>query len=153
MIPLNLPIYDAKIKKDTNGKLSIYDEQRCRFVRLTPEEWVRQNFVSFLKLQYRYPKGLIANEVSISFNNRTFRADTVIYDNTMTPVILVEYKAPNIELTQKVVDQILLYDIKFQVRYLIISNGLKHLVWEVDNSEAGYFAIDKIPEVDVLYAK
>lgn len=153
MIALNLPIYDAKIKKDNDGKFSIYDEQRGRFVRLTPEEWVRQNFVSFLKSDCKYPKGLIANEVGLSIDGRMFRADTVIYDNTMKPMILVEYKAPSVELTQKVIDQILLYDIKFQVRYLIISNGLKHMVWEVDSSGQGYYPLDTFPDVDVLYKK
>lgn len=153
MIELNLPIYDAKIKKDDNGKLFIYDDQRAKYVRLTPEEWVRQNFVNFLRSHCGYPKGLISNEVSLSVGQKSFRADTVIYDNTMRPKILIEYKAPNVDLTQKVVDQILMYDIKFQVQYIVITNGLKHLVWEIDLSLLEYKPLGEIPNVNVLYNK
>ena len=101
---MNLPEFDFKIRKE-NGKHQIFDRIRKTFVALTPEEWVRQNMVSYLIDCLAYPDSRIANEVSINVNGLAKRCDTVIYDNNFCPLVIAEYKAETVELTQKVFDQ------------------------------------------------
>ena len=104
MLSLNLPAFDAKIAA-RNGKNVIFDVIRRRYVALTPEEWVRQHFVHFLLAHKGYPQALMANEVQVQLNGTKKRCDTVLYRRDLTARMIVEYKAPEIEITQKVFDQ------------------------------------------------
>ncbi|MDD2798673.1 MAG: type I restriction enzyme HsdR N-terminal domain-containing protein [Bacteroidales bacterium] len=131
MLRLNLPSKEFKIR-ESDGKLAIFDEIRKKYVALTPEEWVRQHFIYFLISDKNYPKSLIANEISIKLNNTSKRCDSVIYDRNFNPLVIVEYKAPEIEITQAVFDQISRYNIVFKVPYLIVSNGLVHYCCHID---------------------
>lgn len=150
MIQLNLPIYEAKIKKEVNNVFSIYDDLRCKFVRLTSEEWVRQCFIHYLIDTYEYPRGLMMNEVQINIGGIKRRVDTIVYNKQHKPTVLIEYKSPKVKLSQKVIDQILLYDIAFQVEYLIVTNGLKHLAWKINTISNSWESLSNIPSKHIL---
>ena len=120
MLELNLPSFDINVKK-IGGKLSILDPLRRKFVALTPEEWVRQHFVNFLLREKGYPAALIANEIQIDLNKLKKRCDSVVYNRDLSPLMIIEYKAPDVEITQQVFDQIVRYNIVLKVKYLIVS--------------------------------
>jgi len=141
MLSLNLPDFDAKITAE-NDKSMIFDVIRQRYVALTPEEWVRQHFVHFLMEQKNYPKALLANEIQIKLGNTSKRCDTVLYRKDLTPQMIVEYKAPDIDITQKVFDQIMRYNIVLRADYLVVSNGLQHYCCHM-NYETGECAFLK----------
>ena len=142
---LNLPTYQFKII--TEGPIKkIFDPSRQKYVKLTPEEWVRQNMVTYLIQEKGYPNKLIANEVEIKINDMSKRCDTVIYDRQGQPKIIVEYKAPHIKISQKTFDQIALYKYKLRVEYLIVSNGLNHYCCKVDLENSQYVFLEDIPK-------
>lgn len=101
---------------------------------LTPEEWVRQHFVHFLIEHKGYPAGLMANEIQIRLNGTKKRCDTVLYDRSLTPRMIVEYKAPDVEITQAVFDQITRYNMVLRVEYLVVTNGVRHYCCRIDYS-------------------
>ena len=144
MIPLNLPPYPIKLS-GTQDKPTIFDPLRRRYVALTPEEWVRQHFVHFLIEQKGYPATLLANEVKIGVGSKTLRADSVLYDTQLHPRMIVEYKAPHIALTQKVFDQISVYNLILHVDYLIVSNGMQHYCCKMDYANRRYIFLEDIP--------
>jgi hypothetical protein len=150
MLQLNLPTYSFKIKKE-NEKHLIFDQIRRRYVVLTPEEWVRQNFVSFLSEHKKFPKSLIANEVSIKFNGLKKRCDTLIYNRQGEILLIVEYKAPHIHITQEVFDQIAIYNMKLRVQYMIVSNGIEHYCCRIDYEKSRYEFLQEIPEFEELH--
>ncbi len=100
---------------------------------LTPEEWVRQHFVAHLTENLGYPAALMGNEVPLTLNGTSRRCDTVLFSSEgLRPVMIVEYKAPHVEITQRVFDQIVRYNMVLHARWLIVSNGLRHFCCEVD---------------------
>ena len=144
MQSLNLPPYNARLSKK-NGKTYIYDPLRRKDVVLTPEEWVRQHFVNFLITEKSYPAERIANEVSVNVNSTSKRCDTVIYDNYLKPLVIVEYKAPEITITGDVFEQISRYNSALRVPYLIVSNGLTHYCCNMDYNAMKCNFIEDIP--------
>ncbi len=129
MQSLNLPPCQLSVRPaDTPGKYRyiIYDRLRAKWIGLSPEEWVRQNFVEFLVHHRNYPPQLIANEIGLNLNSTRRRCDTVVYSRSLRPLVIVEYKAPSVEITREVFDQIARYNIVLQAPYLIVSNGLRH---------------------------
>lgn len=149
MLNLNLPSFDTKVRKIDN-KLSIFDSLRRKFVALTPEEWVRQHFVNFLITEKEYPQGLIANEVQIKLNNQKKRCDSVIYNSTLKPLVIVEYKSPDVNITQDVFDQIARYNIVLKVDYLIVSNGINHYCCKIDYQNQTFQYLQEIPNYSEL---
>ncbi|WP_024993991.1 type I restriction enzyme HsdR N-terminal domain-containing protein [Phocaeicola paurosaccharolyticus] len=149
MLSLNLPSYEPKISIK-EGKRFIFDILRKKYIALTPEEWVRQNFVQYLINFKGFPKGLLANEVKISLNNTIKRCDTVLYSRDMSAKLIVEYKAPHIEITQAVFDQITRYNMVLKVEYLIISNGMNHYCCKIDYTNNSYTFLKDIPSYDML---
>ena len=131
MLSLNLPTFEAKIRKE-GGKPAIFDVIRRRYVALTPEEWVRQHFVHYLLEHKGYPRSLMANEVQLALNGTRKRCDTVLYKRDLTPQMIIEYKAPHIEITQAVFDQIGRYNLALRVDYLVVSNGICHYCCRMD---------------------
>lgn len=129
---LNLPSADLRFSVDSTGKRTVFDRLRNKFVALTPEEWVRQHFVTYLIEHKGFPAGLMANEMAIALNGTRRRCDTVVMDRYGNPVVIVEYKAPHITVSQKVFDQIIRYNMTLHVRYLIVSNGLNHFCCKID---------------------
>ena len=144
MWQLNLPLYHFRIKIQ-NNKHHIFDNQRKKFVVLTPEEWVRQNFIRFLIDEKGYPVSRIAIEKQIVVNGLRKRCDAIVYSAEMQAVMIIEFKAPTVELTQATFDQAAVYNSKLKVDYLIISNGLSHTACKVDTQNARYSFFDGIP--------
>lgn len=144
MLSLNLPPYATKVAV-RDGKNTIWDIIRRKYVALTPEEWVRQHFVHFLVEHKGYPASLLANEVALTLNGTSRRCDTVLYDRTLSPRMIIEYKAPHIPITQKVFDQISRYNLVFRVDYLIVSNGLSHYCCRMDYDHQSYQFLTDVP--------
>ena len=145
MYELNLPKYGIKIKND-KGHQSIFDVLRRKYVALTPEEWVRQHFVHFLIEHKGYPKALMANEIQLAIGNKKLRCDSVLYDRTLKPRMIIEYKAPSVSITQKVFDQITIYNMLLHVDYLVVSNGIKHYCCRMDYANQKYLFLEDIPD-------
>ena len=141
---LNLPSTDLRVTIKDDKEL-IFDSLRRKYVALTPEEWVRQNFVSFLLNHKGYLAGLMNNEVSLVQNGIKRRCDTLVSDKYGNPIVIVEYKAPNVEITQKVFDQIVRYNYVFRAKYLIVSNGLNHYCCCINYDEGNYSFLKEIP--------
>ncbi len=147
---LNLPQHEFNIKKDSTGNFKIFDSLRRKFVALTPEEWVRQNFVAFLINDKRFPAGLMNNEISLTQNGISRRCDTLIADRHGNPFMIVEYKAPSIQISQKVFDQIVRYNMVLRAKYLVVSNGLSHYCCKIDYATNSYSFLPDIPDYDSL---
>jgi len=142
---LNLPHYAVKLQ-EVSGGYNIYDILRKKYVALTPEEWVRQHFVNYLISQKSYPENLMGNEVNLDLNGMRRRCDTVLYDIHLRPIMIMEYKRPNVSITQKVFDQICRYNIVMRVDYLVVSNGLKHYCCKMDYENQSYSFLEEIPD-------
>jgi hypothetical protein len=141
---LNLPAYDVRFSEE-EGRKRIFDFLRRRYVALTPEEWVRQHFTHFLVEQKGYPKGLLANEVELHIGDKRLRCDTLLYDKTMKPRMIIEYKAPTIKIQQKTFNQIVVYNLLLKVDYLIVSNGMQHYCCRMDYERGSYEFLHDIP--------
>lgn len=144
MCPLNLPPYEAQMRV-IDGHLSILDVLRRRYVALTPEEWVRQHFIHYLIRYKGYPSALMANETQLSLGSKRLRCDSVLYDKELRPRMIIEYKAPAIAITQKVFEQISVYNLLLHVDYLTVSNGMSHYCCRIDYATGGYTFLDDIP--------
>ena len=144
MIELNLPKYNPRLSKTATGVM-IYDDLRRKAVRLTPEEWVRQHFIHYLIDHLDYPAALMQNEVALQLGQTTKRCDTLLYDRQLRPQMILEYKAPHIPLTDKVLQQILRYNLVLRVPYLVLSNGLEHFTYHIDYEGMSYEALPEIP--------
>lgn len=131
MLALNLPPFQPKIEL-REGKRFIFDVLRRQYVALTPEEWVRQHFVHLLIDHKGYPGALMANEVLLRLNTTKKRCDTVVYDRNLAPRMILEYKAPHVNITQDVFNQVGRYNLVLRVDYLVVSNGLKHYCCKMD---------------------
>ena len=144
MQKLNLPEYSFKFKNQ-EGKPFIFDSFRKKYVRLTPEEWVRQNFVQFLVTEKNYSPALIAVEAGVNVNNNPQRADLIVFDRSANPVLVAEFKAPEVKITQQTFDQIVRYNMQLKVKFLIVSNGLQHYCCSIDYAGNSYAFLPEIP--------
>ena len=149
MQELNLPSFERKVMMK-DGKPAILDIIRRQYVALTPEEWVRQHFVHFLISHKGYPQALMGNEVQLKLNGMSRRCDTVVYDRALKPRVIVEYKAPTVNITQQVFDQICRYNMVLEVDFLVVSNGLRHYCCQVDAKNGSYAFLEDIPDYDTL---
>lgn len=125
MQELNLPPVELKTLEE-GGRTLVFDRFRKCYVVLTPEERVRQHFLNWLVGHLGYPAGLLAVETSLKYGQMRKRADAMVYSKTGRPLMIIECKAPHVELTQDVFDQIARYNFRFRVDYLAVTNGLKH---------------------------
>lgn len=144
MQELNLPPYTFKLKQQGN-RAQIFDAIRKKFVTLTPEEWVRQNFLQFLIQEKKFPASLIAVEAGLKYNQLQMRTDVLVYDKSGKPYLMVECKAPGIKITQDVFDQIARYNMVFKVKYLVVTNGISHFCCLMDYSKKSYAYLEEIP--------
>ena len=149
MYSLNLPSYPIKIK-ETGEKQLIFDFLRRKYVALTPEEWVRQHFVHFLVEHKGYPQALLTNEVELKVGEKKLRCDTLLYNRELKPRMIIEYKAPTIQLQQKTFDQISAYNLLLKVDYLVISNGLQHYCCKMDYTQQRYSFLEQLPDYEKL---
>lgn len=149
MFALNLPIADIKINQ-SEGKTVIYDFLRRRYVALTPEEWVRQQFIRFLTDRKGYPAALMGNEMELCANGKKRRCDSVVFNAQGKPLVIIEYKAPTISITRKVFEQLSSYNIILRTKYLIATNGINHYCCRVDYEAKSYRFLREIPNYQEL---
>ena len=149
MIELNLPKCRLRLEQ-REGKPYVYDDLRRKFVRLTPEEWVRQHFVRYLIDDLGYPQLLMQNEVALRLGETVKRCDPLLYDKALRPQMILEYKAPHVTLTETVLQQIVRYNYVLRVPYLVLSNGLEHLLCRIDYEQMTYAFLSEFPPYDRL---
>ena len=152
MIKLNLPPFEIKLR-GTQARPMIFDILRKKFIALTPEEWVRQHFIHFLVEHKGYPSALLANEIQLTVGDKVLRADSVLYSRDLKPRMIIEYKAPHIPISQKVFDQISIYNMLLHVDYLIVSNGMQHYICRMDYDGKKYLFLEDIPLYKDLLTK
>lgn len=150
MQQLNLPSCQPRTRANHAGKAEIFDPFRRKFVRLTPEEWVRQHFLSYLTVYKGYPASLIAVESALTYNRQAKRSDILVYGNGGKPLLVVECKAPEVALEQTVFDQVAMYNKSLMVPYLIVTNGMSHFACKIDHANNSYTFLKDIPDYETI---
>lgn len=143
MIVISYPDPSFRVKKK-DGKEFIFDPLRKKWLILTPEEWVRQNFISFLLVEKKYPASLIALEKEINLGELKKRFDILVYDSLHRPWLMVECKSMEIKLDEAVMQQVLRYTISTPVTFIIITNGIQTKAWEKNDN--GLVELTDIPQ-------
>lgn len=147
---LTIPLPSLKLL-DREGRLMVYDLLRKKYVSLSPEELVRQCFVAYLIDTLHYLPSHMANEVGLDLNGIKKRCDTLVFDKNGNPLLIIEYKAPGVQITQKVFNQIIGYSIPTKVEYLVITNGINHYCCHLGNNKDGnYEFIPEIPDYNSI---
>lgn len=142
---MNFPVYSFRFKNSEN-KVSIFDEIRKKFILLTPEEWVRQHVVQFLLQDKKYPKSYINVEKLIKINNLSKRYDGVVFQPNGDIFLLIECKAPEVPISQQTFDQIARYNLVLKAKYLMVTNGLNHYFCQMDFENEKYVFLKELPE-------
>jgi hypothetical protein len=145
---LNLPSYSFRIT-GKEGSEMIFDPLRKKWVKLTPEEWVRQNFVQYLIHEGRYPAGLIGIEINYYYNTMKKRVDILVHNRNGEPVMIVECKSPDVKISDiyedKVYDQIGEYNFRYKVPYAIVTNGIFNYAFKFNPEKNQYEHLMDIP--------
>lgn len=144
MQKLNLPTYSFKYRTE-QGQKQIFDPVRKKYIALLPEEWVRQNLIQYLIHEKGFPQGLIEVEKGLRINGLPKRADIILNNNRGKALMLVECKAPDVEINQDTFDQIARYNIACRLSYLLISNGLQHYACHINFEENSYRFLTEVP--------
>jgi len=142
---LNLPNYNFIIRNE-NSNYYIKCIIRNKFVRLTPEEWIRQNFLMYLIKEYNYFKGLISLEEKIKIGNVEKRSDAIVYNKDLTPFMLIEFKNEKIKLTNDVITQIGVYNLNVKAPYIVITNGVNHIIFKINFDTKEIKLLNEIPK-------
>lgn len=145
MQKLNFPNYSFRFKNSEN-KMSIFDEIRKKFIQLTPEEWVRQHVVKFILEDKQYPKSHVNVEKIVKLNGLTKRYDAVVFQPDGKIFLLVECKAPEVAITQNTFDQIARYNMQLDAKYMMVTNGLNHYFCQMDYEQQHYRFLPDIPQ-------
>ena len=141
--------YDFKVKERPEGKF-IFDIARKKLVMLTPEEWVRQHLLHYLVYDRQYPLNHIAVERGIELNGLQKRFDMVVFATSGKPVMIIECKAPEEPLNEKVFEQIARYNLSLKVDYLWVTNGSRNFCCTL---KEGIRLLDKVPGYDEIKGK
>ncbi len=149
MRKLNLPAYDFQHRME-DGKPLVLDIFRKRYVMLTPEEEVRQRFARYLMEEKGYPASLMMTEYSMKLNEMIRRCDILVHKPAGKPAVLVECKAPNVKISNATFDQAARYNMVFKVKYLMVTNGMKHYCCYVDFEDQKVHFMEEIPTYDTL---
>lgn len=144
MQQLNFNSYDFRFR-NTEGRISIFDEIRKKFIILTPEEWVRQNVVQYLLQEKKYPKSYINVEKVIKINGLVKRYDVVVFQPNGKLFLLVECKSTDIAINQTTFDQIARYNMVLESEYLMVTNGLNHYFCQMDYQNEKYNFLKELP--------
>ena len=144
MIKLNFPAYEFRIV-EKDGKLTIFDPARKKFVALTPEEWVRQHVIQYLAKEKEVPLSLIMAESEIRLYKTRKRFDLAVYNRNGRALIVVECKAPSVAVSQEVLDQAVRYNLTLKVGFLMLTNGLQHIFCNINPDEGTVSLIDDLP--------
>jgi hypothetical protein len=145
MTRLNFPEYSFRITEN-DGKHSIFDPVRKKYVALTPEEWVRQHVIQFLVIDKLVPVSLIGVETEIKLFKTRKRFDIAVYDRNGKALLVVECKAPSVPLSQEVLDQAVRYNMTLNVGLLMLTNGLQHILCRVDPTNGSVQQINSLPD-------
>jgi Type I restriction enzyme R protein N terminus (HSDR_N) len=145
MQKLNFPSYLFRFKNSEN-KVSIFDEVRKKFIILSPEEWVRQHTVQFLIQEKNYPKSYLNVEKLIRVNDLNKRYDIVVFHPNGELFLLVECKAPEVKITQETFNQIARYNLMLKAQYLMVTNGVNHYFCQMDFENEKYVFLQDLPE-------
>lgn len=143
---LNLPAIVPKFLKK-EGKVFIFDLLRKKYLLLTPEEWVRQHWIHFLVGSQGYPKGLLTLEKGLVYNGLQKRTDLVVFDRAGLPYLLVECKAPDIDINSQVLAQAMSYNQTLQCPFIALTNGCKHIFMGYEAAEGRYVQQKTLPPV------
>ena len=147
---LNLPDYSFRIS-ETDGRKQIFDSFRKKYVVLTPEEWVRQNFLMYLITDKKVPRTVISVEAGLKLYSRKKRTDIVVYNRSGKPEMIIECKAPEVAINEKVFDQVVRYNMALNVNYFILTNGINHYCCRIDYTNNTYRFLNGIPDYDSLF--
>ncbi|GAB3013123.1 type I restriction enzyme HsdR N-terminal domain-containing protein [uncultured Cyclobacterium sp.] len=147
-VSLNLPTYTMDIEKGDQGRYFVFDPIRKKKLLLTPEEWVRQHITHYLVEHMNYPGSLIALEKGLKYNALQKRFDILVLDRSGASFFLIECKAPEVKLSQKTVEQVCVYNNKFNAPYICISNGRMHYCLKKDLKTGRYSQINHFPKFD-----
>ena len=142
---LNFPSFEFRIER-IGGKLMIFDVLRKKMVVLTPEEWVRQHVLRYMIDIRKYPRSMIRVETGLRYNTLLKRTDILVYDQEGNPFLVIECKSPDSKLDDKVLHQVAAYSRSLGVRYIGISNGMKHYFWSVDQEGRETSPLNDFPE-------
>ena len=151
MRKLNLPVYEFNTR-DEGGKIYVRDPYRKKYVVLTPEEEVRQRFARYLAEEMGYPASLIMTEKALTLNEMKRRCDILVHKPAGQPAVLVECKAPEVKITRETFDQAARYNLAFRVRYLMVTNGMKHYCCYIDFEKQKVQFMDAILHYGALEA-
>jgi hypothetical protein len=146
---LNLPEYSFTIAGE-KGKEMIFDPIRKKYVRLTPEEWVRQNFAQYLVQHGKYPAGLIIIEAAFRLYNTRKRIDILVHNRKAERVMIVECKSDTVNIGEEVIEQAATYNMQFRVPYLVITNGMVNIAIRFNKDYSEWVQLDFIPMYDEL---
>lgn len=127
----------------------LFDPYRRKYVAATPEEKVRQWFCSYLTNEKNFPTVAIANECTLNINGLSQRCDTIVYKKG-EPCILIEYKAPTVNIDQTVVDQAMRYNTRLHVSYIILCNGNQIICCHINYTDLSYQFLPEIPNWEEL---
>jgi hypothetical protein len=145
-IELNLPEFSPQLKKQ-NSELLIFDPIRKKYLVLTPEEWVRQQIVNQLINKYNYPKSLFRLESGLKYDKKQKRSDILVYDRSGKPFLLIECKAMEIQLDEKVLTQAAQYNFILQAPYVAITNGIHLIAYCIDYQANTFEFLQEIPQL------
>ena len=146
MIKIDYPVHQFRMKKENNREM-IFDELRKTWLKLTPEEWVRQNFIRYLIHTKKYPSSLVALEKKIMVGEMVRRFDILVFSREHQPWMMVECKSTAVQLTEDVLGQALRYNIAMPVRYLVITNGVNCMAFK--KQEMQLVPLDEMPDYGV----
>ena len=149
---LNFPTFDFRTKSE-GKRMLIFDGIRKKFVALTPEEWVRQHLIHYIIREKNYPATLISVETPLKYARMDKRSDVLVYDRNGQPLMLAECKAPEVAITQKVFEQIAIYNHTIQAPYLMLTSGLQHYCLTAATDSAPACFLNEIPEYRELSVK
>lgn len=152
MKALNLPQADLKIVQD-KGTLKIFDFIRKKYLVLTPEEWVRQNFIYFLVQNKGFPAGLLKLESGVKYYQRKGRYDAMFLDRSGKPLLLIECKAPDVKIDQKTLSQVARYNTDVRSPFLALTNGMQHFFIKVEFLENKLIALKETPTYEYLVSQ
>lgn len=146
---LNFPEADLKIKYE-QLKPYVFDAIRKKWLLLTPEEWVRQHLVNYLITYKNYPASLISLESGLKYNALSKRTDVLVYNKSGKPLLVLECKAPEVAITQKVIEQVSVYNKTIAAAYLCVTNGLKHYCWTFNQITQKFDFLNQIPDFEEI---
>lgn len=146
---LNLPIKGLKTKT-INGKKCVFDIIRKKYLAITPEEIVRQLFIHWLIDEKKYPQSLLAVEYSLNLYQLSKRADIAVFNNNAEIKLIVECKAPEVNISSRTIEQATRYNLELKADYVVLTNGIKHYCYKFDKKENDYTTQATIPDYEIL---